>query len=91
MNSFQTTGKKMIAVLPRDSHAGFSSVPKHIDLESVCVVKEYWKIRNDHTFSYGNKFYLIESPLRDSIAKQKIELSSNHEPGFTAFLLQVEN
>ena len=49
------------------------------------MVKEYRKIRNDHTFSYGNKFYLIESPLRDSIAKQKLELRSNHETDFTTF------
>ena len=77
--------QQQIAVLPRDNQARFSSVPKHIDLGSVCVVKEYRKIRNDHTFSYGNKFYLIESPLRDSIAKQKIEIRTNHESGFTAF------
>ena len=42
-------------------------------------------MRNDHTFSYGNKFYLIESPLRESIAKQRIEIRTNHEAGFTAY------
>ena len=41
-------------------------------------------LRNDHTFSYGNKFYLVESPLRESIAKQKIEIRTNQEAGFTA-------
>ena len=80
-----TYWQKQIAVLARDNHAGFCPIPKHIDLDSVCAVKEYRKIRNDHTFSYGNKFYLIESPLRHSIAKQKIEIRSNHETGFTAF------
>ena len=63
----------------------FTPVPKHIDLESVFVVKDYRKIRADHTFSYGNKFYLIESPLRHSIAKQKIEIRTTQETGFTAF------
>ena len=52
----------------------FTPVPKHINLDNVCVLKEYRKIRNDHTFSYGNKFYLIDSPLKYSIAKQKIEI-----------------
>ena len=63
---------KKITVQPQESHSEFIPVPKHTDLDAAFVVKEYRKIRNDHTFSYGNKFYLIESPLRDSIAKQKI-------------------
>ena len=42
-------------------------------------------IRNDHTFSYGNKFYLIESPLRSSIAKQKIEIQTYHTGEFNAY------
>ncbi len=77
-------GKK-IEVMSRNDESEYMPVPKHIDLDSVFVVKEYRKIRNDHTFSYGNKFYLIESPLRQSIAKQKIEIRSTHEDGFTAF------
>jgi transposase len=48
-------------------------------------VKDYRKIRNDHTFSYANKFYLIESPLKHSIAKQKIEIRTDHTEGFTAY------
>jgi len=61
-----------IEVMLRNVESEYSPLPKHIDLDSIFVVKEYRKIRNDHTFSYGNKFYLIDSPLRDSIAKQKI-------------------
>jgi len=71
--------------MSRNLESGYAPLPKHIDLDSVFVVKEYRKIRKDHTFSYGNKFYLIDSPLRDSIAKQKIEIRTNHESGFTAF------
>ena len=74
-----------IEVMPRNGESEYTPLPKHIDLDSIFVVKEYRKIRNDHTFSYGNKFYLIDSPLRDSIAKQKIEIRTNHESGFTAF------
>ncbi len=37
------------------------------------------------TSSYGNKFYLIESPLKHSIAKQKIEVRKTSKNGFTAY------
>ena len=74
-----------IEVNPRNAESEYTPVPKHINLDTVCVVKECRKIRNDHTFSYGNKFYLIESALRQSIAKQKIEIRSTDETGFAAF------
>ena len=74
-----------IEVNPRNAESEYTPVPKHINLDTVFVVKEYRKIRNDHTFSYGNKFYLIESALRQSIAKQKIEIRSTDETGFAAF------
>ena len=74
-----------IEVNPRNAESEYTLVPKHINLDTVCVVKECRKIRNDHTFSYSNKFYLIESALRQSIAKQKIEIRSTDETGFAAF------
>ena len=77
--------EKQVRVKPRSSGNEYTSVPKGTDLDAIFVVKDYRKIRTDHTFSYGNKFYLIESPLRHSIAKQKIEIRTNHEDGFTAF------
>lgn len=58
-----------IRVAPRIDDTEFTPVPKHVDLDSVFVVKDYRKIRANHSFSYSNKFYLIESPLRESIAK----------------------
>lgn len=63
----------------------YTPMPAHINLDEVCVLKEYRKIRNDHTFSYGNKFYLIESPLKYSIAKQKIEIRTSSNSGFTVY------
>jgi len=42
------------------------------------------------TFSYGNKFYLIDSPLRHSIAKQKIEIRTTHDEGFKAYFAARE-
>ena len=48
-------------------------------------MEEYRQIRTDHTFSHGNNIYLIESPLRHSIANQKIERGSNQEAGLTTY------
>lgn len=52
----------------------FTALSKHINLDDICVIKNHRKIRNDHTFSYGNKFYLIDSPLKHYIANQKKDL-----------------
>ena len=75
---------KHIEVVPKNDTSEFTAVPEHINLDDVCILKEYRKIRNDHTFSYGNKFYLIESPLKHAIAKQKIEIRKCHGEGFIA-------
>lgn len=62
----------------------FTPLSKRINLDDICVIKDHRKIRNDHTFSYGNKFYLIDSPLKHSIANQKIEIRNTSKKGFTA-------
>jgi len=74
-----------VAVNAKNSRSEFTSVPAHLNLDDICVLKEYRKIRNDHTFSYGNKFYLIESPLKHSIAKQKIEIRKTNSNEFIAY------
>lgn len=76
---------KHIEVIPRCGASEFTPVPERFDLDGIFVVKDYRKIRNDHTFSYGNKFYLIESPLKHSIAKQKIEIRTTNDTGFAAY------
>ena len=82
--------ERQIQVNPQNGESEFAPVPKGTDLDAIFIVKDYRKIRTDHTFSYGNKFYLIESPLRHSIAKQKIEIRTNHEEGFTAYFADRE-
>lgn len=76
---------KHIEVTPRCVASEFTPVPERSNLDDIFVIKDYRKIRNDHTFSYGNKFYLIESPLKHSIAKQKIEIRTTNDNGFTAY------
>jgi len=77
--------RKHIEVISRNDISEFTTVPEHINLDDVCVLKEYRKIRNDHTFSYGNKLYFIKSPLKHSIAKQKIEIRKYRDDGFIAY------
>ncbi len=77
--------QKNIAVKAQNIKSEFKPVPAHISLENICVQKAYRKIRRDHTFSYGNQFYLIDSPLRYSIANQKIEIRKQYDGRFTAY------
>jgi len=72
-------------VLPQNTCSEFSPLPGHYDLDAIFSIKEYRKIRNDHTFSYGNTFYLIESPIRSSIAKQEIEVRTGLDGYFYAW------
>ncbi|WP_115707673.1 ISNCY family transposase [Legionella sainthelensi] len=76
--------QKNLIVNAKNRLPEFALVPDHLDLDNICVEKEYRKIRNDHTFSYGNKFYLIESPLRHSIARQEIEIRKQANESFIA-------
>ena len=76
--------QQKIVVNAENSESEFTSVPAHIKLDDICTLKEYRKIRNDHTFSYGNKCYRIDSPLKYSIAKQKIEIRKTGNDRFMA-------
>ncbi|WOH36152.1 ISNCY family transposase [Thalassotalea fonticola] len=77
--------QSQIQVKAKDRASEFTPLPTHINLDDICVIKEHRKIRNDHTFSYGNKLYLIDSPLKYSIANQKIEVRNTSKKGFTAY------
>jgi transposase len=74
-----------IKVKARHSVSEFLPLSHHINLDDICITKEYRKIRNDHTFSYGNKFYFIESPIKHSIAHQKIEIRKTNNGQFNAY------
>ena len=73
-----------IEVKSRHQVSEFTPLAEHTNLDDICVIKDHRKIRNDHTFSYGNKFYLIDSPLKHSITNQKIEIRNTSKKGFTA-------
>ncbi len=76
---------KKLTVKSKLKNSEYKPLPPHINLDDICVIKQYRKIRNDHTFSYGNKFYFIESPIKHSIAHQKIEIRSLSQGKFNAY------
>ncbi len=79
------TAYQKVAVKAKNTRSEFTPLSRNVNLDDICVAKEYRKIRNDHTFSYGNKFYFIESPLKHSIANQKIEIRKTKRGGFNAY------
>ena len=76
---------QQIVVKARDDTVEYTPLPEHLALDEICIIKEYRKIRNDHTFSYNNKFYFIESAIKHSIAQQKIELRKTSHGQFDAW------
>ncbi|EPA0986048.1 ISNCY family transposase, partial [Vibrio parahaemolyticus] len=77
--------QQKIAVQAKNPRSAFKVVPEHINLDTVCVHKEYRKVRRDHTFSYNNKMYLIDSPIRHSIVNQKLEIRCQFDGAFSAY------
>lgn len=77
--------QQTITVKAKNPVVEFTPVPSHLNLVDICVQKEYRRIRNDHTFSYSNKLYLIESPLKHSIAKQSLEIRKQSDGHLTAY------
>lgn len=76
---------KRIVVSPEEATSEYRPVPNSVNLAEICIPKEYRKIRNDHTFSYTNKRYLIKSNLKHSIARQEIEIHKQHDGHFKAY------
>lgn len=74
-----------MTVKPATRQTEYQPKPLHVNLDDICITKVYRKIRNDHTFSYGNRFYFIDSPIKHSIAHQKIEIRKGKGKQFDAY------
>lgn len=61
-------------VVPENLTPGYRPLPENIDLNEVFCIKEERTCARDHTFSWNGQTYLIESNLKHSIYKQKIEI-----------------
>ncbi|GAD91219.1 hypothetical protein VHA01S_074_00100 [Vibrio halioticoli NBRC 102217] len=74
-----------VRVQPKSSRSAFKRLPLNLDLNSICIQKEYRTIRRDHTFGFNNKRYVIDSPIRYSIENQKIEIRCQFDGTFSAY------
>jgi transposase len=77
--------RKNLVVKSRKQESEYTPVSQYTNLDEICITKVYRKIRNDHTFSYGGKLYFTDSPLKHSIANQKIEIRTGKNKRFDAY------
>lgn len=66
--------RKSLVVESRKPETEYTPLSRYTNLDDICITKAYRKIRNDHTFSFRGKLYFIDSPLKHSIANQRIEI-----------------
>ena len=76
---------KNLTVEPEDPVSSYRPIPKDISLEDIFVIKEYRKVKKDHTFSYQGKTYKINNPLEASLAHRKIEVRKSSQGHQTQF------
>lgn len=65
---------KELAVVPQSLESYFEKLPPEYDQAEIFCIKEYRSVAGDHTISWGGEKYLVESPVKYSISKQKIEI-----------------
>ena len=77
-------------VVPENLVSGYRPLPSHIDLNEVFCIKEERTCKRDHTFSWNNELYLIDSELKHSIYKQKIEIRTYQDLSWKVFFAGKE-
>lgn len=77
-------------VTPANLQSAYKPLPNGIDLNEVFCLKEYRKVNRDHTYSWNNEIYRIESPLKHSIWKQKMEIRTYQDLSWKVFFAGKE-
>ncbi len=77
-------------VVPENLVPGYQPLPPHIDLTEVFCLKEERICARDHTFSWNGQIYRIDSDLKHSIYKQKIEIRTYQNLSWKAFFAGKE-
>lgn len=72
-------------VTPENLASAYRPVPEGADLREVFCLKEFRTCARDHTFQWNGRTYLIESELKHSIYKQKIEIRTYPDLTWRAF------
>jgi len=61
-------------VAARNPESQYRKLSPEIDLNEIFCIKEYRTVKGDHTLSWNNEIYLVESPIKYSLHGQKIEI-----------------
>ena len=61
-------------VVPENLQTAYKPVAPEIDLREIFCLKDSRQVKRDHTFSVGDELFRIESELKNSIYRQKIEI-----------------
>lgn len=72
-------------VQPLNPQTVYKPVPTNLDLKEIFCLKEHRMCRRDHTLSWNNQLYRIESPLKFSIYRQTIEIRTYQDGSWRAF------
>lgn len=77
--------KRKNTVIAHSLEIQYRPLPSGIDLTEIFCKKEYRTVNSDHTISWENSKYVIDSPLKYSIHKQQIELRTYQDLSWKAF------
>jgi hypothetical protein len=72
-------------VQPGNLQTAYKPIPNGIDLHEIFCLKEDRSVNRDHTYSWNNELYRIESSLKHSIWKQKIEIRTYQDLSWKVF------
>jgi len=77
--------KRENTVIAHSLEIQYRPLPPGIDLNEIFCKKEHRTVNSDHTISWGNSKYVINSPLKYSIQKQQIELRTYQDLTWKSF------
>ena len=79
--------KKTNTVPAKSPESRYAALHSTIDLKEILCLKEYRSIKRDHTLSWDAVEYSLESPLKYSIYRQKIEIRTYQDLTWKAFFV----
>jgi len=82
---FQNEYASKFKVVPANLQTAYRPLPKDIDLNEIFCLKEKRTVNRDHTISWNSEIYQIDSPLKYSIYKQKVEIRTYQDLTWKAF------
>jgi transposase len=72
-------------VVPQSLECGYRPLPLGKALREIFCLKEYRSVKRDHTVSWENVTYQLDSPVKYSIQGQQIELRTYQDLSWAAF------